>query len=494
LEEPGLETCEGGGDMIGSKFNYLTDEQTGLMKDRVFDLLAGYGVKLDLHTELFDLLEGVGAEVDRESGMVRLPRQVMKELLALAPSSFKLGARNPEKSLTLPRPDGTFYGRSAGGCPGWIDPETGEYERVTTEKLAGWVQVINHLDEINLLSMLFCDDAPVKTADVHALAVLLKHTDKSIWVQPYSTESLEYLISLGKAAASGVEALAANPIISMIVCSLTPRTFKTMDLEAIIKSARAGVPIQACSLPGAGGTSPVTLPGTVLLAAAEILAMTVMAQAVKPGSLVVGCPIIFSTDMRTGRSLQSSVESMRAACMAVQFIKKAFGLPTHNYGCGSDSPIVDEQSAAESAILTTWMAASGQDILGGAGQLEVATTASPLQLIMDNEILAMARRMVTTVRLDDDQLGWEIITGTSPGQHFMTSSHTLKHCREGFNPKNFIRMTRDAWERDDGKILMERVREDYKRIMGLENTAAASPELAREIDAVVQTADKKLAN
>lgn len=479
--------------MIGSKFLYLTDAQTGAMKERVLDLLAGSGVKLDLHPELFDLLAGAGAEADRESGMVRFPRRVMEDLLALAPGSFKLGARNPENSLTLPRPDGTFYGRSAGGCPGWINPETGAHEKVTTEKLGGWARLINHLEEINLLSMLFCDDAPIQTADVHALAVLLKHTDKSIWVQPYSSNSLEYLISLGKAAAGGGAELASNPVISMIVCSLTPRTFKTMDLEAIMQSAKAGVPIQACSLPGAGGTSPVTLPGTVLLATAEILAMAAMAQAVKPGLPVVACPIIFSTDMSTGRSLQSSVESMRAACMAVQLIQKGFGLPTHNYGTGSDSPIVDGQAAAESAMLATWMAASGQDILGGAGQLEVATTASPLQLILDNEIVAMARRMVEPVQIDDEQLGWDVIAQTPPGQHFMTSEHTLKHCREGFNPKNFIRMTRDAWARSEGKALMERIQEDYHRIMNLENPAAASPELCKEIDAIVQAADRKLA-
>lgn len=265
-----------------------------------------------------------------------------------------------------------------------------------------------------------------------------------------------------------------------------------MDIEAIIRSVKAGIPIQACSLPGAGGTSPVTIPGTVLLAAAEILSMAAMAQAVKLGAPVVACPIIFSTDMRTGRSLQSSVESMRAASMAVQFIKKAFKLPTHNYGSGTDSPIVDEQSATERAILTTWMAASGLDILGGAGQLEVVTAASPLQLIVDNEVLAMARRMIEPVRLSDEQLGWEVITTTSPGDHFMTADHTFEHCREGFIPQNFIRMPRDDWQRDDCKTLMERVREDYKRIMSLENTAAASPEMAKEIDAVVKAADKKL--
>jgi trimethylamine--corrinoid protein Co-methyltransferase len=100
--------------------------------------------------------------------------------------------------------------------------------------------------------------------------------------------------------------------------------------------------------------------------------------------------------------------------------------------------------------------------------------------------------MVAPIHLDDEQLGWEVITSTSPGQHFMTSEHTLKHCRESFIPKNFIRMNREAWQRSDGTTLMERIREDYKRMMDLENSAAASPELAREIDAIVRAADKKL--
>jgi trimethylamine:corrinoid methyltransferase-like protein len=393
----------------------------------------------------------------------------------------------------LPRPDGTFYGRSAGGCHGWIDPDTGKYQKVTQKKFADWVHLINHLDQIHLLSMLFCTDAPTKTADVYALAVLLKNTDKSIWIQPYSSGSLEYLIALSEAAAGNSDQLAANPVVSMIVCSLTPRTFKKMDIEAIIRSAKAGVPIQACSLPGSGGTSPVTLPGTVLLATAEILAITAMAQAVKPGSPVVACPIIFSTDMQTGRSLQSSVESMRSASMAVQFIKNAFGLPTHNYGSGTDSPVIDEQSAAERAILTSWMAASGLDIFGGAGQLEVATTVCPLQLIVDNEVLAMSRKMIEPAKLDDEQLGWDVITQTPPGQHFLTSEHTLRHCREGFNPKYFIRMTRDVWERKNGKTLQERVREDFHRIMDLDRLVAIPPDLEREINSIVQAADQKLA-
>jgi trimethylamine:corrinoid methyltransferase-like protein len=138
------------------------------------------------------------------------------------------------------------------------------------------------------------------------------------------------------------------------------------------------------------------------------------------------------------------------------------------------------------------MAASGLDILGGAGQLEVVTAASPLQLIVDNEVMAMARRMVVPVKLDDDQLAWDVITTTSPGHHFLTADHTFEHCRDGFVPQNFVCMPQDDWQRNNCKTLMERVQEDYKRIMSLENPASASPELVRDIDAVVLAADKKL--
>ena len=478
--------------MSGSLFRYLDGDQAALMKERVFNLLSEHGIRLDHHPELFDLLAKAGIQGDTQTGMVTLPRKVLQELLASAPTSFSLGARNPEKSLPLPRPDGSFFGRTAGGCHGWIDPESGQYEKVTTQKFAQWAHLINHLDEINLLSMLFCNDAPVQTADIYSLSVLLKNTDKSIWIQPYSSESVPFLIALAEAVAGGRKELKENPIISTIVNAFTPRAFKSSDIEAMMHSARAGVPIQACSLPGAGGTSPVTMPGTVLQTTAEILAITAMAQVVQPGAPVVACPIIFSTDMRTGRSLQSSVESMRGASLAVQFIKTSFGLPTHDYGSGCDSPIIDEQGVAERSILITWMAASGLDILGGAGQLEVATTASPLQLIMDNEILAMARRMVAPFTVDDEQLGWEALSEVGPGEHFLTSMHTLSHCRDGFTPQNFIRMARDEWETKSGKTLMERIRDDHRRIMALDNPVGATPELVQEIDAIVQSADKKL--
>ena len=37
---------------------------------------------------------------------------------------------------------------------------------------------------------------------------------------------------------------------------------------------------------------------------------------------MLACPVIFTADMRSGRSLQAIVEAMRGASLAIQFIRK----------------------------------------------------------------------------------------------------------------------------------------------------------------------------
>ena len=478
--------------MIETSFCYFSPSQVDLLRDKVLELLEVYGVKLDHHPEMFDLLTNAGVKVDTASGMVRFPRSAMERFLDQAPKRFVLGARTKEQELQLPRPDGTFYTRTNTGAHGWIEPETNHYRKVTKEDLANWAKLINQLSDINFIPYLFCDDVPTQTADIHGLCVLLKNTDKHIWVQPYTTASVEYLIKLGEVVAGGASPLQANPVISMIACSLAPRAFKFMDIEIILQSARASLPIQACSLPGSGGTAPATLPGVIVVAAAEILAMLAMAQAVRPGTPVVACPIIFSTDMRTGRSLQSSVEALKGASGAIQFIKKAFNLPTHNYGSGSDSPVFDSQSMSERAMLSTLMGLSGLDILGGAGQLEVATAVSPLQLLVDNEVFGMVRQILRGFTFNDDQLAWEVITKGKPGDHFLTTPHTLRHCRDAFTPQNFTRLTREAFEREGSKAFHERVLERYRALMIGENKCLLKSDTAQELDSIVQRADRKL--
>jgi len=478
--------------MMGSYFSYFTQDQTALLKEKTFDLLENQGVKLDEHPEMLELLSAAGAAVDAAENIVRFPKKVMTALLAKAPTSIILGARSADRVLILPKPGGGFYGRTCTGAHGWIEPDTGAYRKVVQKDLTEWARLINHLDDIHFLPFLYADDVPAPTADIHGLFTLLANTDKHVWIQPYSQASVPYLLKMAEAAAGGAERLKANPVASVIACSLTPRTFKTMDLEIILQSARAGVPIHACSLPGAGGTAPATGPGVILLAAVEILAMTAMAQAVQPGAPVVACPIIFATDMRTGRSLQTSVDAMRGASGAVQFLKKAFHLPTHNYGTGTDANAPGAASQTQRTLLSALMALSGSDILGGAGQLEVATAVSPLQLIIDNEVFASLRHLASAFVLDDDQLACDVITETPPGGQFLTSPHTFRHCRDGFVSSLLPGEARESWMEAGQKDLLDVALERYRDIAGRPHVASPPDNIRTSMESILNEADNRL--
>ena len=492
LTIPGGNQLKGGKEMmLSSRIAFFAQDQLELMKARVFELLERRGVKMD-HLEVLKLMDQAGATVDFDSKIVRLAKDFLEAQISQAPTKITLAGRNGENRLEIPRADGTFHTRTNTGAQSWIDLESGKYRRITAADVIDWARLADRLDQISLCGFPVPSDVPTATPDVHALNLMLQNVEKHVWVQPYTKESVDYLINLALVAAGGEQALRANPLVSFITCSLTPLEFKGMDLDIILKCARNGIPLHACSLPGAGATAPITVPAVVLLAAAEILAMLAAAQVVQPGIPVIATPLIFSTDMMTGRSLQSSAESMQGAALAVQFIKTAFGIPTHTYGIGSDSPVMDGQCMSEGALRSMLIGLSGADILGGAGQLEVATTISPVQLAVDNEVFGLVRRMITNITFDDDSLAWADLLAAEPGCNFLTGDHTLRHCRDGLMPINFTRMTREDGNSKNQGDLVARATEYCREILKKAEPPNLPEDVSFEMDAIVERADKQL--
>ena len=477
--------------LLSPRVAFFTETQFELMKTRVFELLDQRGVKMD-HPEVLHLLRKAGAKVDVDTKMVRFSKSFLEDRLRQAPHKIKLAGKTDSNNLEIPCPDGTFCTRTNTGGQSWIELESGQYRPVTAADVATWARLADRLEQISFCAFPVPSDVPTATLDVHALRIMLLNIAKHIWVQPYTRESIEYLIELSLLATGGSDALKTNPLVSFITCSLTPLEFKPMDLEIILQCARYGIPLHACSLPGAGATAPATVPGVVLLTTAEILAMAAVAQVVRPGSPIIATPLVFSTDMMTGRSLQSSVESMQGAALAIQFIKAAFELPTHTYGIGSDSPVLDGQSTSEGALRCMAMALSGADILGAAGQLEVATTISPVQLVVDNEVFGMVKRFITKLEFDDETMAWQELLNAEPGSQFFTSEHTLRHCRDGLMPVNFIRMTREGWTAKGRDDLVGRVTEFCKNLLAKAEPLGLPENMTKEMDSIVARADAKL--
>ena len=225
----------------------------------------------------------------------------------------------------------------------------------------------------------------------------------------------------------------------------------------------------------------------------QIIGMTTMAHVLAPGTAMIATPLMFALDMRTGSALQSSVEAMQAANMAIQMVKQGFGLVAHTYGSGSDTADVDHQSMAERALLMQNIALAGADILGGIGQLECATVFSPVQAVLDNEIGAMMRRFIRTPEITAETLNWDEISSIRVGGHFLDSDHTVKGCRDQLIPGVFQRQGRDDYEAADRRGAFEVARDRaLAAIAAAPQEGVLSPEQNREIAALAAKADEHI--
>jgi trimethylamine:corrinoid methyltransferase-like protein len=484
---------------MNSHQSFLTGSEIGELAGKAAEFLSDRGVEVH-HEGMLEKVERMGAWIDGTNGNVRFPRELQEQALTSVPRNFSLAAPdhngNSTPVLPIPHPAGSFYVCTGTGARGYLDPETGKYRPLTIEDVHSWGRLVGILENVDLCAFPTPTDAPPETVDVHSLNALLKSTTKHVWIQPHTEQTLPYLFELCAARAGGKENLKKRSLASVIACSLTPFRFKPMDVEVILQACDYGLPVHASSLPVIGGTSPITTAGTVLTAAIEVLAMVIMIQLVKPGHPVFALATALGMDMMSGRAVKACPESMQANAVSAQFLTEAYGLPVHTAGLTSDTFDADGQAMVEHSLYGVMVASAGAAILGRAGELEAAKTFSPIQLLVDDEIVAVLRRLwelQVGLTLEEQSVAWKDILAVSPGGHFIETEHTLQHCREPFQPKLFSRETRAEWDSGGGKTLIDRTRDRYRELL----TSTIEPDIPQtrieEMEWIVTEADRVLA-
>ena len=468
---------------------FLSDADIEQFRAQSFALLEDYGVVV-IHPAARAALLKAGAKEGGGADRLRLPRGLIEEALRQTPKEARLCGKAAARDIALPRGDGQFIMRTGTGAHGYVDPRDASYRNTDFRAVREMGAVAEGLDQVGFVAHPFVHGVPEMTADIHSFGEMVQRTTKHCWIQPYGKENVEFVMKIAAIAAGGEDALRGRAIASCITCSFTPLEFKFMDTECIIQAGQYGLPIHACSLPSAGGSAPLTPAGMVLMAAAEIVAMVTLAHVLAPGTPVIATPLMFTLDMATGSALQSCPESVQMAGMAIELMKLGFGLLAHTYGAGSDTPDVDVQGAAERAMLGQSVARAGADILGGVGQLECATVFSPVQAVLDDEMGAMLRKLLTPPEVSAAAMNWGEVMGIRVGGHFLDSAQTLAMCREQHVPGVFLRQGRDDYEKTGRRTAFEAARE---RALALIDAAPEegylSEDQRREIAAVVKAGE-----
>ena len=433
--------------MIRPKLEFLSPETVNRALDEAYDLLLDPGVQIH-YAEALRLLADGGAEVDVSARVARIPRSLAEKAVETAPSSFYLYDLDGEPVVHYGGDDVHFDPGSA--AIEIIDYQARESRTPVTADCENFVRLAEMLPQIDAVATsVVCGDVPKAMGDWYRLYLLLLYARKPIITGTFSIESFSIMHELLVAVAGSAEALAEKPRAIFDVCPSPPLMWSDITCANLVDAARAGVPAELIPMPLMGATGPATIIGSAVQHAAEALSGLTIHQLAKPGSPIAwgGSPAYF--DMRTGAPPMGAMATMMLDCTYAQIGKriKPGGLPTHAYLCMSDTKIVDAQTGLESASGAVLGALAGINMISGPGMMDFESCFSLEKLVIDAEIVGMAKRLVRGVDDSDEPLALDVMREVGHKGQFLATKHTARrYRREDYMPSEVIdRDYRKAW-------------------------------------------------
>ena len=136
---------------------------------------------------------------------------------------------------------------------------------------------------------------------------------------------------------------------------------------------------------------------------------------------------------------------------------------------------------------------AGTNLIYGAGMLDSGLIFSYAQLVIDNDIFKMIRKMMQGMHVDDENLAVDIIKSVGPGGDFLMQEHTMKYMRTLPSVPNLIeRNNRENWLASGGKGLAERAAEKAAEILANHNPAPLSAEAKSALRTIVEESEAEM--
>ncbi len=463
----------------------LTDELVKQILDEAFQLLINPGIKVQ-SAAARKLLADAGALVDGDLEVVHIPEKLVYSSLETAPHQFYLYDRDGKPTVN-------YGGNAVHFDPGSsgvhiLDARTSEHRPSVTADLVNIIKLTELLPQFDAQSTaVICSEVPKAISDLYRLYLLLLYSSKPVITGSFAIPTLNVMVDMLAIFAGGRDELAKKPQAVFDVCPSPPLIWSNFGAQNLIDLAHAQVPAQMVSMPLAGATAPVTLVGSVVQHAAECLSGIVIHQLANPGAPIVwgGAPAIF--DMRKGTTPMGAIETAMIDAAYTQ-IGKFIGLPTHTYLCASDAKVIDAQAGLESGIGATIGALAGVNMISGAGMLDFLACFSLEKLVIDAEIVAMAKRLLTGILTPTETLATAMFEGINFKGDFLKQKAT----RDLFSKEQYLPsrvLDRDSirgWHQSGSQDTLRRAEDQVQQLLAQYEPPVLPEDELRELYKLVE--------
>jgi len=453
----------------------LTSSQVERIHSDSLDLLERVGI--DYKTpQALKILEQAGCRVDYDRTWASLPRDLVTWALDQAPRVVHLEARDPTRQVIL---DGSrsFNTTDSQGTQA-IDLKTGELHDSTAEDLRLGVMFADALNKVDIVNTIVAaSDVPAHLRTLQQFVIAFSNTSKPVRSSVLNARQVPYLVELVKAV-TGSETF--RPIFSVVDCTISPLMHDRTMTEACIELARLNVPILLYPMPLAGGTSPVTLAGTVLIHNIELLSALVLFQLVNPGTPVIYGAGASQLDMQTGRYGGSA--NGHVMRLALREMSRFYKLPVNMWGISTFSHELDVQYGVEASMQTLLAYLARADEIYSVGLLGASQILSLEKMVLDNHLLREIETTVQPFQLDEEHLQIDLIEKVGIGGSFLSERMT-----RDFTRRDYVRMWPPA-----GQRMIDIARQEALEIYHHHQPAVLPEGAVDQMESILNTADREL--
>jgi trimethylamine--corrinoid protein Co-methyltransferase len=468
---------------IQPSVRFLTDEQIKEFHLAALEVLEKTGIEV-YAKEAVELLSSAGCRVE-DNKRVRIPSHVVEDALRSVPKRLTL--TNRDGSCRRFVEDRKSYWGTGSDVPFILDSFTGERRQTTLTDVEQVAKIVDAQENLDfLMCMGTAHEIPQHIADKHHFVAMVSNTVKPLVFTASSKENFEDIYQMACMVAGSEEALRQNNFIVLYTEPVSPLIHPKDSLEKLLACVDKGIPVIYTAATTAAQNGPATLAGALVLSVARMVSGFVIAQLKHKGAPMIVTFHGSSMDPRNAIHLYTSPEHV--ICQAVgKDIARYYEIPTWGRAGCTESKIVDQQVGFEAGYEILMQALSGENLIHDVGYMESGLTASWDAIVMCNDFIGAAKRVVEGFELSQEALALDVIDKVGPNGHYLTEPHTLKHFRqETWMPQLLDRNNYHTWRTDGETTLLDRAKRRVKEILDTHQPDPLDDGLLQEL--------KKLAN
>lgn len=454
----------------------LSPDEIELVNSEALRLLEDVGIRVD-NSKASDILIQNGCVL--KDGRISIPENAVREALSKSPNNFDLFDREGKKVTTIGSGSMLFDPGSA--AIQILDYGNRIPRTPLLSDLKKVVILVDYLKNIGAQSTaLVPDDVPLQIRDAVRLYVILKYSSKPMITGAFTVDNIRTMFQMMKAIRDDFD---KKPWSIFDVTSSSPLSWSNVSASNLIDLARSRIPAEIISMPQMGATSPATIAGSLVQHHAEVLSGITIAQFANPNSPVIYGGSTAVLHPKYAVPLITAPESLLLT-LSYRQMAKFLNIPSHTYMGISDGKVMDFQTGAESLYSAALSSLAGFDVISGPGMLGNELVQSLEKLVLDDDVVGIAKRVSRGYEIGDEERAFEVIRNVISGNthNYFGQRHTKKFVRQEFYSASVWDTTaRASW---DGKDAYEHARQTVERVLNEYNPSIMSADVQGRLDEV----------